>query len=579
MEKNKISNKVKLLNFLLSKGLILIMIIFFINGITGLFFDYSLNTGGDETTVMAATVKMISEHNLRPNYPTFYHVPLAVYFYLLPFILFFAFLRLTGVFTDLNALKEFGIINFYSLLPFARFLTVLMGLVAIYFLYKITEKLFNDKRISLLAAFFLSSSLMFVQVAHTARVWLPQIMTILIAFYLIVILYQRREDKIKDYLFAGLSLGLAFGTHVVGIMAYSSFFIAHYLKNRGKKIKETFLTNKYFWLANLAIIICYLLTFYLNTYGFKNYINRQGKIWPNFSFLFDSSQLDQSAGAGLEAAKMNLFDKLIHYFGVLITYDPLLILLALGGFLVLFFRERGIFYLLFSFTAVYYFAISFIGLEQHYIVPIIPFIAMAAGYGVLALYKKINKTLFFSLMAPVMVIIFFLPIIGDYRMIQPGGRLAARDWIYKNIPSSSHIINFDPRLELNESKASLTDIKKFTEGFYTKKRAYLFAESETEYPRPNYYVLNYTYFNGLPKELFDKKYDYLLVPWNNPEDLKIALDRAKVFKSGLTLIKRFPESADENTETATMREDMPKPIWTILTVKTRGPILDIYKLK
>lgn len=568
----------KLSNFLLSKGLILIMAVFFISGITGLFFDYSLNTGGDETTLMAATVKMISDHTLRPNYPTFYHVPAAVYFYLLPFILFFILLRLMGVFTDLSSLKEFGIINLYSFLPLARFLTVLMGLVSIYFLYKITQKLFNDKRISLLAAFFLSSGLMFVQVAHTARVWVPQAMTVLIAFYLIIILYQSRENKFKDYWFAGLGVGLAFGTHVVGIMVYSSFFIAHYLKNKSKRIKEIFLANKYFWLANAAVVICYLLVFYLNTYGFKNYINREGKIWPDFSYLY-SSQLDPSPNIGLQSDKISLFGRMIYYPNALFESDPFLVLFFLVGLMALFLKERKIFYLTIPFVAIYYLVISFAGLEQHYILPIIPFMAIAAAYGVMAFYKKVNKTLAVSLIALVIVIIFLLPIIWDYRMIQPGARLAARDWIYKNIPSDSRIINFDSRLELNENKACLADIEKFAGGFYTKKRAYLLSMPEEKYPWPDYYVLNYTYFNGLPKELLDKKYNYLLVPWSNKDELKNKLDQAKIFKSALTLVKRFPESADENSLSATMREDMLKPIWTILTVKTRGPILDIYKLK
>jgi len=564
-------------NFLLSKGLILIMTIFFIVGITGLFFDYSLNTGGDESVLTAATVKMISDHTLRPNYPTFYHVPLAVYFYLLPFILFFMLLRLSGVFTDLNSLKEFGIINFYSLLPFARFLTVLMGLVSIYFLYKITQKLFNDKRVSLLAAFFLSSSLLFVQVVHTARVWIPQVMTILIAFYLIIILYQSQEDKFKNYLLAALSIGLALGTHVVGAMTYLPFLIAHYLKNKSKKIKEIFLANKYFWLVNIVLIICYLLTFYLNTYGFKNYINKDGKIWPNFSYLFNSSKLD--TGTGLAANSIDLFDRMIYYPNALLEYEPLLVLLSLGGFMVLFFRERKIFYLIIPFMAIYYLGISFVGLEQHYILPVVPFMAIAASYGVFALYKKINKAVAISIVVPIMIIIFAIPLIWNYRMVQPSTRLAARDWVYKNISPGSSIINFDSRLELNENKFSLADIKKFAGSYYTKKRIYLLSMPEEKYPWPNYYVLNYTYFNGLPKELLDKKYDYLLVPWNNRQDLKIVLDKVKIFKSELTLIKRFPESAGENSQAADMREDMPMPILAIFKVKIKGPILDIYKLE
>jgi hypothetical protein len=562
-------------NFLLSKGLILILIVFLLVGMAGLFFDYSLNTGGDESVIMAATMKMISEHSLRPNFPTFYHVPMAVYFYLIPFILFFVLLRLTGVFMDLNALREFGILNIYSFLPLARFLTLLMAMASIYILYKLSQKLFNDRRISLLAAFFLAFSLLFVQISHTARVWIPQVMTILLAFYLINILYQNQENKIKDYLYAALGIGLSFGTHVVGVFTYLPFLIIHYYKNKSKKLKEIFLTNKYFWLVNLVLIICYLLTFYLNTYGFRNYINKDGNIWPNLSFLYT----DSGTSVGLNSDNINLFDRLIYFSNALIEYEPLLVMLALAGFIVIFFKQKRIFYLLVPFMLVFYISVSFIGLEQHYILPIIPFLALAAGYGLISLYDKMNKTLALSLISIIMLIIFFPPLVWTYRMNQPSTRLEARDWIYKNIPASSSIINFDPRLELNENQATLTDIKNYTTGYYSKKRSYLLSKPAEEYPQPNYYVLNYTYFDILPEGLLNKKYDYLLVYWNNQEDLRIALNKAKNFKSNPTLLKRFPESADENSQAVDMREDMVKPIWVIFNVKIKGPIIDIYKLE
>src|SRR3989339_295161 len=567
--------KLKLLNFLQAKGLYLILIIFFIVGITGIFYDYSLNTGGDETVLMAASIKMISEHTLRPNYPTFYHLPVGAYFYLLPFILFFILLRLLGVFTSLNSLKEFGIIDYQKFLPFARFLTVLMGMISIYLLYKIAQKLFNNKWLSLLAAFFLSSSLMFVQVAHLGRVWIPQVMTILLAFYLIIILYQKQENKFKDYLFVGLSIGLAFGTHVVGIAIYASFFIVHYLKNASKKIKDIFLANKYFWLVNIIIIMCYFLLFYLNPYGFKNYINKQGGILPNISYL---SQQDFNNDIASVGAYQDFSDKIIYYPNALFQHEPLLVLLSLFGFAILFFKERKIFYIIVSFIIVYYSVISFSGWEPRYILPVVPFMAIAASYGVFALYKRINKIMAICILVPIMIIIFVIPLAWDYRIIQPGARLTAKDWIYKNIPSGNSIINFDTPLELNENQQSLADIKKFASNYFTKKRAYLLSQSEEKYSEPNYYIFNYPHFNNLPKELLNKKYDYLIISWSDGEELKEKLDQARSFKLDATLLKRFPESADENSRYQTWW-DMEKPIYTIINDNIRAPIIDIYKLK
>ena len=170
------------------------------------------------------------------------------------------------------------------------------------------------------------------------------------------------------------------------------------------------------------------------------------------------------------------------------------------------------------------------------------------------------------------------PLLWDYRLIQPSARLAARDWIYKNIPPGSAIINFDSLLELNENQKSLTDIKKFAGNFYTKKRDYLLARPGEEYPKPNFYVLYYNFFDDLPKELLDKKYDYLIIGWNDKQQLKIELDQAKTFKSPPMLLKRFPESADENKRYQDLR-DIEQPIKTVIADKIYSPVIDLYKLK
>ncbi len=583
MVTNKNLIRVRLLNFLQSYGLRLILILFFLVSIIGLFRDYSLNTGGDESVLMAATLKMISDHTLRSNYPTFYHVSLGVYFYLLPFILLFTLLLLFGVFTDLNSLREFVIINPYNLLPFARLLTVLMGLVTIYLLFKIAQKLFNNKWISLAAAFFLASSLMFVELAHLARAWLPQTMAVVIAFYLIVILYQRQEDKLKDYLFVGLSLGLALGVHVIGIIVYSSFFIAHYLKSTTKKLKDIFLINKYFWLVNIIIVICYFLIFYLNPYGFKNYINREGKLWPNFSFLFaPGATANVSANNSLFFNVISSFKNFGYFAMTLIEWEPILVLFFIVGAIILFFKERKKFYIIIYFILVYYIGVTFAGRTWYYILPMIPFLALTAGFGLFQLYRmaitKIPKAIVLMLISLILILNITPALAWDYLLIQSSARLEARAWIYNNIASGSKIIDFDPLLALNENQATLMDIKKYASNFYSKKRDYLLVQPAEEYHGPSYYVLNYAYFNNLPDELLNKKYNYLIINWQNSVELKKSLVQAEAMKLKMTLLKRFPETAEENKNYIDIR-DLNNPVYYIIVNGgISAPVVDIYKI-
>jgi len=561
-------------NFLQTKGLWLILVLFFSAGVAGIFYDFGVNTVGDELPLMTTALKMISDRTLIPDYPTFYHVPLAVYFYLPFFVLFLLFLRFSGAFTSLEAIKEFGLLNFNEFLPFARLLTVLMGVFSIYLLYKISEKLFNNRVISLLASFLLSSSLMFVQMSHFARVWIPQLMAVLIAFYFITVLYQKEKGKIKDYILIGLGVGLAFGTHAIGVLIYFPFLIVHYLKNKGRKLKDIFLTDKNFWLVNFIFIFFYFLVSFLNPRGFKNYISSDG-FFPSFNTMFGSS----SSGGNI----LNSLGDYGYYFGVLIKYEPILILFSLFGFGILFFKERKKFCFIGSFVLVYYVIINLTGLVPRYILPVIPFLSLAAGYGLFYLYKKIetkiNKRVALILVFLVLAVNSILLLLWDYRLAQPSTITAARSWIYDNIPSGEKIINFDNLLEINENKQAIEDIKNSTAQF-TKKRAYLLSLDETDYPKPNYYMYYYAYDQTASKELLNKKYDYLIVGWWDRSDFEQKMARLKKLnlKQNFALVKTFPEGANENNWSTSLA-DLENPIYELFKLKQTGPTVYIYKTK
>lgn len=561
-------------NFLQTKGLWLILALFFLTGVAGIFYDFGVNTVGDELPLMTTTLKMISDRTLIPDYPTFYHVPMAVYFYLPFFVLFLLFLRFSGAFTSLEAIREFGLLDFNEFLPLARLLTVLMGVLSVYLLYKISEKLFNNRTVSLLASFLLSSSLMFSQMSHFARVWIPQLMTVLIAFYFITVLYQKEKGKIKDYILIGLGVGLAFGTHAIGILVYLPFLISHYFKNKGKNLKDIFLANKNFWLANLIIVFFYFLVSFLNPRGFKNYISSDG-FWPSFSTMFGSSQ----SGGNI----IGSFFDYGYYAGILAKYEPIMILLSLIGFGVLFFKERKKFCFISSFILIYYVIINLTGLVPRYILPVIPFFSLAAGYGLFNLYKKIeikiNKQIALASVFLILAVNFIPLLMWNYRLVQPSTITAARSWIYDNLPSGERIMNFDNLLELNENKQAIEDIKNSTAQF-TKKRAYLLSLDETDYPKPNYYMYYYAYDQTSSKDLLNKKYDYLIIGWWDRSDFeqKLAGLNKLNLKQRLVLYKTFPEGATENNYSTSLA-DLENPIFELFKLKQTGPTIFIYKME
>lgn len=564
-------NLLKLQKYLL--GIIIFLFIFF--GFLGIFYNYGLpTTVGDESTIMATTLKMMSDKVLRPNYENFYYFPLTVYIYMPFFILFLIILLASGRFAGLEALKEFGIIEFAKLLPVARTLSVLFGAASIYLIYKITNRLFNNKWVSLLAAYFLSTSLMFVQLSHFARIWVPQIFFILLAFYFIIILWQKEKPSLKNYFLPALFVGISFGIHLVGLLIYISFFVVHIIKRYKKGIKAI-LVDKKFWLANILIFLFLPLVFFLNPSGFNNY-------YENLSGATTVAGTGVSTTAGME---YSLSQGVLYYIQVLFEYEPILVILFLVGTVFLFIRKRLFFYIIYSFIFVYYLVIGpFLGgshPEPRYILPIIPFMAIVAAFGIGELFKKkiFDRKPKFFLLGIIIVLSFYLPVLWSITIIKSSTRLLARDWLYTNVEPGSSIINFDNYLPLNQNYQSMADTSEFNLGFSTTKEKYLLSKSEKDLPLPNYYIFSPKRYEEFPQIIIDKQYDYVLLNWWDSEeyDKNIAIVNSLSININEPLII-FPKDSTPDTKRMDIANNMREPLKYLPGMKITGPSIAIYKI-
>lgn len=574
----------RLLNFLKTKALIFIMIFYFIIASSGIFFNYSLfNTTGDEAPLLSATLKMIADGSFRPNYPSFYHLGLGAYLYLPFFLIFLIGLRLSGLFPSFEAIKLFGQVEFARFLPLARFISVLTGLACLYLLFKICQKLFNNKFISLLAVFFLAFSLLFVQISHFARIWLPQVLTILLAFYFIIGLYQADKIRLRHYLLCGLGAGLAFGTHVVGVFIYFSFLAAHYFKNRDKKILKI-IFNNYFWLANFLFLIIYFIVYYLNTYGFVHYL---GGIFLNPNKMLNLSEtfaslVNRPVRPGPEGTA-TITKSVIYYFTAFWQHEPWLLVLGLFGSILMFIKRRVLFIIIYSFIVIYLLAIFSISIKvARYLLPLLPFFAIMAAYFLAWLYERIKYKKIFSGVVAVLCLLYLYPaLLWDYKFLLPASRLEAAHWIYNNLPPGESIINFDNHLELNENRQTLIDIKNYSQ-LFTKKRDYLLDSKDEIFPKPNYYIFTYLYYKKAPPEIINKKFNYLIISWLDKKNYDYWSSKLKYLNlapKDLFLVKRFPANATFSDRGADLGDDLDRPLVNLWKLKQNGPIVDIYKIK
>lgn len=568
-------------------GIVFILMLFVGLSVVGIFYNYPLpNTVADETVLMAATLKMIAEPSLRPDYPTMYHMPLGAYLYLPFFIILLVFLRLSGIFTSLGALKEFGILHYGELLPMARFISVLLGMASVYLVYRICEKLFSNRFISLVASLLLATNFIFIELSHFGRVWIPQVFVILATFYFILDFYEKEHVKFRDYFKIAFLTGISFGTHFIGILIYLPFLMVHYLKNKEKQFWNIFIKNKNLWLSNLVVVVMILFVYYLNPYGFMNYIGHSIK----------AGMAVTGSAVGADGV-IDFWTSMTFYGKVLFETGPTLTIIFILSLFPLYLHKRNLFFILGSFILGYYIIIGPIvgssSIKEHYIVPIIPFMAMTSAYGIYDFYrsnfigKKINaagNTIAYGIKIFLLVAIFLYPVylvvLWDYWSIQPSTQVLAQEWIHNSLPSGVRIINFDAALPINENRASMEDIQKYAPMFLTKKQDYLLSVGDSQYPKPNYYVLQpANYRESIPQEILNQGFDYLVVTWWNQVQYKKAMENIRQF--GLreeNLFKIFPFDAGPSTFSADL-EIWRRPFSNLRNMNHVGPVVAIYMLK
>jgi len=559
--------------FFFRKYFIVLILIFFISlNLVGIFYNYPLAfTVGDEIPIMATVLKMIDYHTLRPDFPSNYHMAFPVYIYLPFYIILLVFLRLSGLFTSIDAIKQMGIMDYGELLPMARFISVILGVVSIYLVYKICRKIFSNNFIPLAASFLLSTSLMFIQMSHFGRVWLPQIFTILLAFYFIINLYLKESARLKHYLLSAFFIGISFGIHFVGLLIYFPFLIVHYLKNKNRGFKNVFVKNKNFWLANLIILIFSPILYYLNPYGFINYGSRV------LNKFFSLGTIENIASSG------NFFAKISYYSKILWEYEPILIILFVPSLVLLWFKKRNLFYIFSSFIFGYYIIISLIiGGEPRFILPIIPFMAVIVAYGLYYLYKSslINKKIRILLLIVLFSSFLYLPLLWNLKFIQPSTRILAMNWVYRNLPVGAKIINLDAYLTLNKDRQTIENLKKYNIRFFTKKDDYLLTADDRDYPKPNYYILDSHYLDKVAEDFPKRnKFQYLIIHWWDEQQREEQLEKISRFDfNNLVLATKF-YPVDGVINITDLAGNMRYPFSLLSKLNKTGPYIEIYQIE
>jgi len=467
--------------------------------LVGIFYGYPLALVNDETPTLAASLKMIGTGSLRANAFQYYY-PAGLAYVCLPFIaVYLAVARFIGIFGSIiSELKEAVLLNLGYFVPAIRIASAVLGAASVFLVYQLGQKLFHNKTIGLLAAWFLAINFFHLANSHYGQTWTAQTFFILLVLAWSVYFYQKEKISWRDYFMAGVLIALAFSINFVGVISYFWFLLAHWLKHsRPNKFIKTFILNKNFWLTNLVFVLLVALVYYLNPFGLNNYFGR----------ILNPDPAAKSYSLLSLASLKILLSYLWHGF----IAEPILFLLAIPSAVLVWKKNRIAFYFLVPWLIIYLlFLAPLTNPMTRYLLPIVPLLAILIAF--LLDYLKQKFSLSVKALV-ILVVILSLPslvfsVLFDARMLKKDTRAMAYRWVIENIQSGSRINNLGVggEMPLVENQEAVKLIEEKMPALYSTKRKYLASLADDVYPRPNYFIINYP---GLVAD--DYNYEYLIV--------------------------------------------------------------------
>ncbi len=301
----------------------------------------------------------------------------------------------------------------------------------------ISRKLKISQNLTYVAGFFYGISVLAIQNAHFFTVDSFLAFFITGAFY--CSLRFLIQPGFKLVILTALFLGLAMATKISAIYALpliASFLLLGIIKT----VREP---------KNLLYIIIFALVSYITLrigdprmFASSNFL--EFKLNPlflqNIDQLKSFSTLSISFPPSVQwlSKKPILFPlKNIAFFGLGIPY---FILMVVG--MSSFFASRKKELLLIALWVVGFFA--YLGAQpvttMRYFYPLYPFFAIMAGYGLLMIVKYVPKNMRAIVMTIVLILCVLWPAAFMAIYTRPHSRVAASEWIYKNIPTNSYML-------------------------------------------------------------------------------------------------------------------------------------------
>ena len=372
-----------------------------------------LNCRPDEGAVVSIAGGLYSG-DLNPhvfNYPAFFMLSIAVTL---------AMLNVSGLLTAST-----------SAYRIARYFSAAAGIASVLMIFRIGLRLFGQMT-ALAAAALLSLAFLHVRDSHFGVTDVPMTFLVLVAFLFIVRLSESGE--IRDLIAAGVAAGLATSTKYNAALIALPAMLAIFTDKAGAPVggREGFRRAALFCSMMAA---AYLLTSPYTLLDFREFLK---------DFTFESRHL--AGGHGVDLGR-----GWSHHLVSTLRYGVGVPILASGvaGFLLLLWKDRRKGLLVALFPVTYYLVLgSGRTVFARYMLPVVPFLCLAAGYAVteagLWLAKRVGRPRLAPIMVAAGVVGLVWPsaqsvIAFDQLISIDDNRLLARRWVERQFPKDTTI--------------------------------------------------------------------------------------------------------------------------------------------
>ena len=514
----------------------------------------------DEPPFTAAAFKMIEMKTLLPVLheevfkKIIYFPPYLAYVYL-PFFVTILGTKYLFWHGTLEAFKQFIITDTSAFFLFARILNVLLGTATVWLTYLVSKNIFKKELAALLAAFFLATSLLHIDLSFVGRDWVPVIFLFALALYFLT---KEALSLQKRFLLGALISSLAFGVSLMAgfIMVFMLFW---YLFFERHSFLEA-LKEKTLWKTLVLFLILGGISIAIFPFGF---------VFAKYT----------------SAAEIKTFAEYLHllwyFFVPIFTSEPALISGAALGLIAAWKYLRNFFWtivaFLFTFETLFYFTYHY---HPRFTSFLFPLLAILAGFGVSIVYEKWRG----PIGAGVLTLAFVVPSASAISLsnlaIKDDSRSAAREWGLQHSPENAKVIVEARLLRLPSTKEAIEEQKTIDAG---SLRQIDLAEATFE-KNPHgwrqFHALNlYTtdngeFFRSIVSYAGKNRYEYLIfdpyMEGAHPEYIASLRDLAKTG----TLLAAFGSPQSEySIETGVFGNPS-----GLLSLERFGPRVEMYKL-